>query len=200
MHNTFSQNSLISKKQRQQLKQHPSLVIWFTGLSGSGKSTLAYNVEKILHDNNLHTYVLDGDNLRQGINKDLQFSTSDRQENLRRAAEIAKLMSDSGLIVLAAFISPLQKNRTQIKKIIGTDILEIYCKCGINTCKARDKKGLYKKAELGNIDNFTGISSGYETPINPDLTIDTEVCTIPQSVKMVIDLIIANTNIYKEIF
>ena len=163
--------------------KHRAKVIWFTGLSGSGKSTLANEVSKLLFKNNIKVFVLDGDNTRLGVNKDLGFSLEDRKENIRRVAEIAKLFVQSGTVVLAAFISPIEEERKIAKEIIGTqDVLEVFLDCPIEDCEQRDVKGLYAKARAGEIKNFTGIDSPYERPLNPDIIVNTakdaiDVCT-----------------------
>ncbi len=152
---------------------HNSIMVLFTGLSGSGKSTLANLVEKKLNRDGYKTYLLDGDNIRLGLNKDLKFTAEDRKENLRRIAEVAKLFVDSGTVVLAAFISPLQVDRDMMRQILGDDFMVVYVNAPLDICEKRDVKGLYKKARSGEIPNFTGISSPYEEPINPDIIIDT---------------------------
>jgi len=178
--NTVKHNYRISKIHREALNGHKSYLIWFTGLSGSGKSTLANLVEIELHKKGLSTYILDGDNIRQGINKNLSFSPEDRSENIRRIGEIANLMIDAGLITFAAFISPYAKDRQGVKNIVGADnFIEIYVNTSIKECERRDVKGLYKKARKGEINNMTGISSPYEAPTNPDF----EVVTDGQSIK-----------------
>lgn len=165
---------MINSQDRSLLKNHKPCLIWFTGLSGSGKSTIANLLEKELHKNKIHTYTLDADNLRCGINKDLLFTKEDREENLRRAAEISKLFLDAGLVVLAAFISPYNKMREEIKTIVGSDYyIEIFVNTPLEVCEKRDVKGLYKKARIGEIKNFTGISSSFENPINPTIEIQT---------------------------
>ena len=162
-------------------------VIWFTGLSGAGKTTIATEVEKYLNENNYAVYVLDGDNIRHGINKDLGFDENDRNENIRRISEIAKLFQDAGLIALVSFITPFEKMRKKAKEIIGeNNVIEVYVKASIDTCKQRDPKGLYKK----NIENFTGIGSDYEIPKNPDLILDTEIYSIEQCSKAIIEKIL----------
>ena len=159
---------------RKKLKQHQPLLLWFTGLSGSGKSTIANCVEKELHKNSIHTYTLDGDNIRKGLNSDLSFSPEDRAENIRRIAETAHLMIDAGLVVLAAFVSPYRIDRDHIRNVVGhNNMIEIYIKTSVVECERRDVKGLYKKARKGEIINMTGISAPYEIPISPDLEIDT---------------------------
>lgn len=173
--NVIYQNYEITPESRQKLNGHPSFLVWLTGLSGSGKSTLADQVEAYFHEKGKHTYTLDGDNTRQGLNADLGFSEEDRRENLRRVAQTANLMVDAGLLTFAAFISPLKENRELVKEIVGADnYVEIYVKASVETCEKRDVKGLYKKARQGEIKDFTGISAPFDEPQNPDLTVDTE--------------------------
>jgi adenylylsulfate kinase len=155
----------ISQQDREKIKGHKSLTIWMSGLSGSGKSTIANILETELNSQNYHTYILDGDNTRLGLNKGLGFSEEDRLENIRRVAEVCKLMNDAGLIVICSFISPFQKNREQARSIIGEDkFIEVFVDADLETCEMRDPKGLYKKARLGEIKDFTGISSPFESP------------------------------------
>jgi adenylylsulfate kinase len=164
-----------TKNQREQLHGHKAYLLWFTGLSGSGKSTLANLVEVALHNKGLSTYILDGDNIRQGINKDLSFAPEDRTENIRRIAEISNLMLDAGVLTLAAFVSPYIKDREEVKQIVGADgFIEIYVNTSLEECERRDVKGLYKKARAGEIKNMTGISAPYEAPTNPDFEIITD--------------------------
>ena len=173
-----------------QLKQINSqgFVLWFTGLSGAGKTTLANAVKERLenkHQNNL--IVLDGDKVRQGLCSDLSFSEQDRIENIRRIGEVSKLLSDNGLIVLVALISPYRKEREKVRNLFSqNDFLEIYCKCDIKTCQIRDPKQLYEEAQKGEIENFTGISAPYEPPINPEITIDTDKLTVEQEVDIIV--------------
>ncbi|MDP4285478.1 MAG: adenylyl-sulfate kinase [Bacteroidota bacterium] len=170
--NISAQSFKISRSHRNLQNHHTSLVIWFTGLSGSGKSTLANGVEQKLFSNGIKCYALDGDNVRLGINKDLDFSDTGRKENIRRVAEIAKLMADAGLIVIASFISPFKEDREIAKKIIGEDhFIEVFVDCPLEVCEQRDVKGLYKKARQGTIKEFTGISSPYEAPDHANITI-----------------------------
>ncbi|MDQ7790962.1 MAG: adenylyl-sulfate kinase [Clostridia bacterium] len=175
---------------RQRLFKQKSYVLWFTGLSGAGKSTLAYQVKKELHKLGLHSYVLDGDKMRCGLNKDLGFTPKDRTENIRRIAEVAKLFVDVGLIALVAVISPYESDR-QISRTLFKQgqFLEIYVKCSLRECEARDPKGLYKKVREGHIKEFTGITSPYEHPREPDLAIDTEQMTVEESVHIVLSLL-----------
>jgi len=181
----------VTRHRREILEGHKSCNLWFTGLSGSGKSTLAHAVEEKLHTMGCITYVFDGDNVRHGLCNDLGFSINDRSENLRRIAEMVNLFVDAGIISLTAFISPLQADRDHVKRIIGSDnIIEIYCNCPLEICENRDVKGLYKKARSGEIKNYTGISSPYEVPVNPDLEIDTGNLPLADCVEMVIDKLV----------
>ena len=180
----------VNLESRKKLKQHQPLLLWFTGLSGSGKSTIANCVEQELHKNSIHTYTLDGDNIRKGLNSDLSFSPEDRSENIRRIAETAYLMMDAGLVVLAAFVSPYRNDRDRIRKIIGDDnMVEIYINTSVEECERRDVKGLYKKARKGEIKNMTGISAPYESPLHPDIQINTEEVTIVDATKQIINFI-----------
>ncbi|MBF0424239.1 MAG: adenylyl-sulfate kinase [Magnetococcales bacterium] len=164
----------VTRQERERSNNHRGLVIWFTGLSGSGKSTLAQATEAKLFETGLHTYTLDGDNIRHGLCADLGFSNEDRIENIRRIGEVARLLVDAGVIVLAAFISPFQSDRQRVRNLVdpGT-FFEIYCNCSLEICEQRDVKGLYRKARAGQIPNFTGISSPYEPPRSPELNLDT---------------------------
>ena len=164
--NIFNQNFLIKKENREKNKNQKSCTIWLTGLSGSGKSTIANLIEITLYEMGYHTYILDGDNTRLGLNKDLNFSEEDRIENIRRVSEVSKLMNDAGIITISSFISPYEKNREQAKEIIGDDFIEVFIKTDLEVCEERDSKGLYKKARAGEIKDFTGISSPYEVPKN----------------------------------
>ncbi|MGB0167225.1 MAG: adenylyl-sulfate kinase [Luteibaculum sp.] len=189
--NIHEQKFEIDKKQREKLMGHPGLVLWFTGLSGSGKSTLANAVAAELHKKGIHTMSLDGDNTRLGINRDLDFSEQGRKENIRRVTEVAKLMADSGLVTLTSFISPYEQDRYQAKKTIGEDrFVEIFVNTPVEVCAERDVKGLYKKAFAGEIKNFTGVSSPYEAPVNPDLEIKTQEENLEQSTQRVLEFLI----------
>ena len=180
----------VNRDSRKKLKQHKSILLWFTGLSGSGKSTIANCVEQELHKNSIHTYTLDGDNIRKGLNSDLSFNPEDRSENIRRVAEIAHLMIDAGLVVLAAFVSPYRNDRKHIRKIVGDDnMVEIFINTSIEECERRDVKELYKKARKGEIKNMTGISAPYESPLHPDIQINTEEVTIVDATKQIINFI-----------
>jgi adenylylsulfate kinase len=188
--NTTKYQFTVSQSDREKLHKHKAFLIWFTGLSGSGKSTIANALENELHTRNISTYSLDGDNIRQGINKDLGFSSEHRTENIRRIAEIANLFVDSGIVTLASFVSPYKKDREEVKKIVGGDkTLEIYVSTSLEECERRDVKGLYLKARKGEITNMTGISAPYEKPLNADLEIDTVSESIEESVQKILQLI-----------
>jgi len=177
----------ITKKQRREKNNHHSFVLWFTGLSGSGKSTVANAVAKRLFEDDINNYVLDGDNIRFGINKDLGFSDEDRKENIRRIGEVSKLFVDSGQVVLTAFISPFQEDRNRVRELLEEDeFIEVYIKCSLTACEARDPKGLYEKARKGIIKDFTGISSPYEEPVNPEVVVDTEQNTVEECVEQIV--------------
>ena len=178
----------ITRQLRAQQKNQTPKTIWMTGLSGAGKSTLINEVEKRLFAEGKHTMLLDGDNVRMGLNKNLGFKEQDRIENIRRVSEVAKLMNDAGLITLTSFISPFESDRLKAREIIGADnFIEIYVATPIEECEKRDVKGLYKKARAGEIPNFSGISSPYEAPKNPEITIDTTGQTVEQSVDYIMD-------------
>jgi len=176
----------VKKVDRRDLKKHRSCAIWFTGLSGSGKSTLANALEAKLLESNVHTYLLDGDNVRHGLNQDLGFSDADRTENIRRISEVAKLFVDSGTIVMTAFISPFQEGRDFCRSILGqNEFIEIFVRCPLEVCESRDTKGLYKKAREGIIKEFTGISSPYEEPKSPELVVDTSKLSVEESIEKI---------------
>jgi adenylylsulfate kinase len=189
--NTVWHHASISRADRELLHAHKSVILWFTGLSGSGKSTLAHAVESYLHKMGVSTYVLDGDNVRQGLCSDLGFTDSDRTENIRRIGELAKLMTEAGVITLTAFISPFISDRDIARKLVPPgDFLEIYCLCPIETCEQRDVKGLYKKARAGEIPFFTGIGSPYQVPEHPELIVNTHEQTLSESVEHVIEFLV----------
>ena len=191
MKNLLWHSSTITRQQRNVQNKHKSVVLWFTGLSGSGKSTLAHAVEEELHQIGCRTIVLDGDNMRHGLCKDLDFSDESRKENIRRIGEVAKLFIESGVITLTAFISPFKEERDKVRKLLANqDLIEIYVKCPIGVCEARDVKGMYKKAKANEIKNFTGISSPYEAPESPDLIVDTDQETLDESVDKVLGVLI----------
>lgn len=180
----------VDREQRETLHNHKSVVLWFTGFSASGKSSLAHAVEKELYQRGYHSFVLDGDNVRHGLCSDLGFSLEDRQENIRRVANVAKLFIEAGVIVLTAFISPLRKDREIARNMMPHgDFLEIFCDAPVEICEKRDPKGLYQKAREGKIPEFTGISSPYEAPLKPELHIDTAEQSLEESVQTVIGLL-----------
>jgi len=185
--NIILHESSISRKDRKNINGHKGTIIWFTGLSGSGKSTLAYALEYILHKNNIQTYVLDGDNIRQGLCKDLGFSAGDRTENIRRIGEVSRLFLDSGKIVLTAFISPFINDRKIVRELVNKDeFIEVFCDSPLDVCELRDPKGLYKKARSGEIPDFTGINSPYESPEYPELTLKTNELSVQQCLEKLI--------------
>lgn len=186
--NVVWHNGHVARSDRNRLNGHDSGVIWLTGLSAAGKSTIARQVERALHEKGIRSYVLDGDNIRHGLNVDLGFSYEQRKENIRRIVEVAKLFVDSGIIVIAAFITPFSEERAYIRNSLeGLDYVEVYVKCDISECVSRDPKGQYKKALNGLIKDYTGISSPYEEPENPDIVIDTQAVTVEQATQMVLD-------------
>ncbi|MDQ7837696.1 MAG: adenylyl-sulfate kinase [Thermodesulfobacteriota bacterium] len=177
----------VNRSDRNRLNNHRSGLVWFTGLSASGKSTIAHHVEKELFNRGIRVYVLDGDNIRHGLNSNLGFSPGDRKENLRRIVELSKLVADAGILVLAAFISPFRTDREYIRsRFEGDNFLEIYVKCPVEECERRDPKGQYRKARAGIIKEYTGVSSPYEEPLNPDLVIETENLSLGDAVQKVL--------------
>lgn len=181
------QSSSINRQDREKHNGHRSRAIWFTGLSGAGKSSLAFALEQYLYEQGVSCYVLDGDNVRHGLNRDLGFTAADRQENLRRIGEVSKLMVDAGLFVLSAFISPHEQDREMVRQLFEPDdFIEIYVRCSIEECERRDPKGLYKKARNGDIPHFTGISAPYDVPKSPSVIIDTEQSSIEEAVQEII--------------
>ncbi|MFT7228001.1 MAG: adenylylsulfate kinase [Methylophilaceae bacterium] len=189
----------VTKEQRSNQKKQRPCVIWFTGLSGSGKSTIAGAVEQKLYESGHHTYLLDGDNVRHGLNKNLGFSDDDRIENIRRIGEMAKLFTDAGLIVLTAFISPFRIDRRMVRQLVEqNEFIEVHMNTPIETCEARDPKGLYKKARAGEIKNFTGIDSEYETPEAAEITVNTKELNIEECADKVIEYLQANQIIFKD--
>ncbi len=186
----FPHNYQISLDDRIKTNNHKPLLLWFTGLSGSGKSTIANRVEQELFKQKILTYTLDGDNIRTGLNSDLSFSPEDRSENIRRIAEVANLMLDAGLVVLAAFVSPFQKDREHIKNIVNeANFVEIYINTSLEECELRDVKGLYKKARAGIIKDMTGITSPYEAPQNAAIEIKTEEESVETAAMKIVNLI-----------
>lgn len=197
--NTVKYKYKTTKSQRESQHGHKTYLIWFTGLSGSGKSTLANLVEIALHQKGISTYVLDGDNVREGINKDLTFSRQDRTENIRRIAEISNLMLEAGVVTLAAFVSPYIKDREAVKHIVGDDnFIEIYVNTSIEECQRRDVKGLYEKARKGEIKNMTGVSSPYQPPINPDLEVITDGKSVEENADQILKLLSQKINLNNE--
>ncbi len=178
----------VSKEARSQLKRQRPCILWFTGLSGSGKSTVANAVEAKLNEKGFHTYLLDGDNIRRGLNAKLGFSDEDRIENIRRIGEVAKLFVDAGTIVLSAFISPFQEDRDRVRALVEEgEFIEVYIDTPIEVCESRDPKGLYKKARNGEIPDFTGISSPYEAPINPEIHVKNSELTIDACADIIVE-------------
>lgn len=188
--NIYPIKTKVSREQRQDLMNQRATLIWFTGLSGSGKSTLAVQLEAQLHALGFKTYLLDGDNIRAGLNKDLSFTDEARVENIRRIGEVSKLLLDSGIVVLSAFISPFKADRSQVKEIVGPlNYIEVFVDTPLEVCEQRDVKGLYKKARAGEIKNFTGIDSPYERPDHADVTIPTHQMGIDESLTLLLNYI-----------
>ena len=183
-------HATVTRQRRNQQNNHRSVVLWFTGLSGSGKSTLAHCVEERLHQYGCRTMVLDGDNVRHGLCSDLGFDDADRKENLRRIGEVSKLFIEAGMITLTAFISPFIEDRDKIRGLMPHgDFFEIFLDCSVDVCEQRDVKGLYQKARKGEVANFTGISSNYEPPKKPELSVATEALTLEESVEAVMKML-----------
>ncbi|MGW9857231.1 adenylylsulfate kinase [Staphylococcus hominis] len=181
-------DSEVTKEDRQRQNGHKSAVIWFTGLSGSGKSTVSVALEKALFEEGQHSYRLDGDNVRHGLNKNLGFSPEDRKENIRRIGEVSKLLVDAGTIAITAFISPYREDRDEVREILeDREFIEVYTECSVEECEKRDPKGLYEKARSGEIKEFTGISAPYEAPKHPEITINTERQSIDESVEQILN-------------
>jgi adenylylsulfate kinase len=188
MANIVWNRATVTRAQRERLNGHKSLILWFTGLSGAGKSTLAHAVEERLHEMGCRTFVFDGDNVRHGLCGDLGFSEADRAENIRRIGEMTKLFIETGVIALAAFISPFRAEREKLRaQVAAGDFVEVYCRCPLAVCEQRDKKGLYARARAGEVQEFTGISSPYEPPEHPELVIDSDRESLEQSVDRIID-------------
>lgn len=188
--NTVWHHATVTRARREALNGHKSVILWFTGLSGAGKSTLAHAVEEKLHQIGCRTFVLDGDNVRHGLCGDLGFSAQDRKENIRRVGEMAKLFIEAGEIVLTAFISPFRSDRAKVRGLVPHgDFLEVYCHCPLDICEQRDVKGLYRRARAGEIKDFTGISSPYEAPENPELVVNTSRYNLEECVDQVLSLL-----------
>jgi adenylylsulfate kinase len=178
----------ITKEDRTKLLNQKGATIWLTGLSGSGKSTIAVELEHALIENKHQAYILDGDNIRHGLNKNLGFSPEDRTENIRRIGEVAKLFTEANIITIAAFVSPYREDRGNVRKLLGHgEFIEIYVKCSLEVCEARDTKGLYKKARAGEVKDFTGISAPYEEPLNPELTVDSSKLSVEESTRAILN-------------
>ena len=190
--NVVWHHATVTRERREAQNGHRGAIIWFTGFSGSGKSTLAHSVEEVLHQRGCRTFVLDGDNVRHGLCGDLGFSAKDRQENIRRVGEVAKLYLEAGVIILTAFISPFREDREQVRNMVKAgDFIEVYCDAPIDICEARDVKGLYKMARAGQVMEFTGISSPYEAPEHPEVTVKTGLNELDRCVQQVLDTLIA---------
>lgn len=188
--NVVWHNATVTRERREALNGHKSVALWFTGLSGAGKSTIAHAVEERLHTMGCRTFVFDGDNVRHGLCSDLGFSEEDRSENLRRIGEMVKLFTEAGVMALTAFISPFVKDRERVRNLLPHgDFLEIYCRCSLDVCEDRDVKGLYRRARAGEIKEFTGISSPYEEPLNPELILDTDQQSVEDGVDQVLALL-----------
>ena len=185
----------VSKQDREQQNGHKGHVLWFTGLSGSGKSTVASAVERKLHQKGFRTFILDGDNVRAGLNSDLDFSAESREENIRRIAHVSALMKDAGLIVLSAFVSPYAKDRDFVRSASDNDFSEIFISTPLEVCEQRDVKGLYAKARAGEISNFTGISAPFEKPANPELNVPTHTMSIEEATEMVVSYVIEHVKL-----
>jgi adenylylsulfate kinase len=189
--NVVWHHATVTRARREEMNGHKSAILWFTGLSGAGKSTLAHAVEERLHQQGCRTFVMDGDNVRHGLCADLGFSEADRRENIRRIGEAAKLFLEAGVIVLTAFISPFHADRARVRGLVPHgEFLEIHCRCPLEVCETRDVKGLYKRARAGEIADFTGISSPYETPAAPELVVDTAELSLEDSVAKVIGMLV----------
>ncbi|HEY9268100.1 MAG TPA: adenylyl-sulfate kinase [Methylotenera sp.] len=189
--NILWQQSLVNKSERNLRSGHNSVVLWLTGFSGAGKSTLAHAIERRLYERNCATFVLDGDNVRHGLCSDLGFSQQDREENIRRVGEMAKLFVEAGVITITAFISPYIADRERVRSILPVgEFIEIYCRCPLEVCEERDVKGLYEKARKGLIADFTGISSPYEPPVNPEITVDTGTDDLDKCVGQVLEYLL----------
>ena len=188
--NTVWHTASVTRQRREQLNGHKSVILWFTGLSGSGKSTLAHALEEDLYQKSCRTVVLDGDNVRHGLCSDLGFSDEDRKENIRRIAELSKLMIESGAIALTAFISPFKSDRQDARDLVDKgDLIEIFCECPLHVCEKRDVKGLYRRARKGEIKEFTGISSPYEEPSDADIRINTSELSIEESIDRILTVL-----------
>jgi len=186
--NVVWHQATVTREHRQAANGHRSVILWFTGLSGAGKSTLAHAVEEHLHQSGIRTFVFDGDNVRHGLCADLGFSDADREENIRRIGEMAKLIIEAGVIALTAFISPFRADRDRVRALAGDgDFIEVYCRASVDVCESRDVKGLYARARAGEISHFTGISSPYEEPEHPEIVVDTGSNPLDQCIEQVLN-------------
>jgi len=176
----------VTRADREKVNGNKGCIVWLTGLSGSGKSTVAVALEKALWSRGVRSYILDGDNVRHGLNKNLGFSPADRTENIRRIGEVAKLFTDAGLVAITAFISPYRADRDQVRALMPDDFVEVLVDCPLEVCEQRDVKGLYEKARAGKIPEFTGISAPYEPPLEPEITLDTSSLTVEESVARIV--------------
>jgi adenylylsulfate kinase len=179
----------VTRADRERLNGHRGCTVWLTGLSGSGKSTIAVELEKRLWDRGVRAYILDGDNVRHGLNKNLGFSPADRTENIRRIGEVAKLFTEAGMVAITAFISPYREDRDQVRALMPDDFVEVLVECPLEVCEQRDVKGLYQKARAGQIKEFTGISAPYEPPATPELTLRTDRQSVEESVAAIVGLL-----------
>lgn len=193
------QESIIKKIDRRELNGHSSVILWFTGLSGAGKSTLAYQLDARLYERGVRTFVLDGDNVRTGLNSNLGFSAEDRKENIRRVGEVAKLFMEAGMMAITAFISPYAQDRDSVSRLVKPkEFIEIYVKCPIEVCEQRDVKGHYQKARAGIIKQFTGISAPYEEPKNPEIVLETHKKTVDENVQYIIQYLEDNNYLIEQ--
>lgn len=191
--NLYWHTPSVTARERREEYEYKSCVLWFTGLSASGKSTLANSFCRHLHTKGIRSYVLDGDNIRHGLNKNLGFGPEDRKENIRRIGEVARLFIDAGLIVMTAFISPYREDRDNVRRLLKDDeFIEVYVKCPISECKRRDPKGIYKRAIAGEIKEFTGISAPYEEPENPEIILNTDKMTLEECMQALLDYLAGN--------
>ncbi|MEL1239872.1 adenylyl-sulfate kinase [Flavobacterium flavipallidum] len=189
----FQQNYSVTRKEREELNGHKSFTIWFSGLSGSGKSTLAAALDQWFYKRQIRSYITDGDNTRLHLNRDLDFSREGRKENIRRVAEVARLFNDAGVVVISSFISPFEEDRIAAKSIVGSEnYIEVYIATPLETCIQRDAKGLYAKAQKGEISDFTGINSPYEVPLSPDIIVDTTDKSIEESLETITNWLLEN--------
>ncbi len=179
----FWEDWQIKKEDRCKIKGHRSVIIWFTGLPSSGKTTIARELDRTLHERGVHTYILDGDNIRHGLNKNLGFSREERRENIRRIAEVSKLFMDAGIITMCAFVSPYTEDRTEARKLVkDAEFIEVYLQCPVDVCMQRDPKQLYKKAMRGEIKGFTGVDDPYEAPQRPEIVLETGKLTVSECI------------------